>query len=62
MLDEIYSVDLVGAKVKRSFGTALKIISANMKSTSLLVLATILAFYMTPSTEKFVKTVLNFET
>ena len=61
-LDEIYSVDLVGAKIKKSFGTALKIISRNIKATSLLCLATILAFYMTPSAERFVKTVLSFET
>lgn len=62
VLDEISSVDLVGARVKRSFGTALKIISANMKATSALVLATLLAFYMAPSAAPFVKTVLNFET
>jgi hypothetical protein len=62
ILDEIYSVDLVGAKIKRSFGTALKIISANMKATSLLFLATVLVFYMTPSAEKFIKTVVSFET
>ena len=62
ILDEIYSVDLIGTKIKKSFGTALKIISRNMKATSLLFLATILAFYMTPSAEKFVKTVLSFDT
>ena len=62
ILDEMYSVDLIGAKIKKSFGTALKIISKNMKATSLLFLATILAFYMTPSAERFVKTVLSFDT
>jgi len=61
-LDEIYSVDLLGTKIKRSFGTALKIISTNMKTTSLLFLATVLAFYMTPNADRFVKTVLSFET
>jgi hypothetical protein len=61
-LDEIYSVNLVGTKIKKSFGTALKIISTNMRVTSLLFLATILAFYMTPSAERFVKTVLSFDT
>ena len=61
-LDEMYSVDLIGTKIKKSFGTALKIISTNMKATSLLFLATVLAFYMTPSTESFVKTVLSFDT
>ncbi len=62
VLDEVYSVDLTGARVKRSFGTALKIMSSNLQATVLLVLATMLVFYMTPSAEKFVYTVLNFGT
>jgi membrane-bound metal-dependent hydrolase YbcI (DUF457 family) len=62
ILDEMYSVNIVGTKIKKSFGTALKIISMNMKATSLLFLATVLAFYMAPSTERFVKTVLSLDT
>jgi hypothetical protein len=62
VLDEVYSVDLTGARVKRSFGTALKLISSNVKTTGLLVLATILVFCMTPSADRFVHTVLNFDT
>ena len=62
VLDEIYSVDLTGARVKRSFGTALKLISADVKATTCLVLATIVVLYTTPSAEKFVHTVLNFDT
>jgi hypothetical protein len=62
VLDEIYSVDLTGARVKRSFGTALKLISADVKATTCLVLATMVVFYMTPSAEKFVQTVFNFDT
>jgi LexA-binding, inner membrane-associated putative hydrolase len=62
VLDEIYSVDLTGARVKRSFGTALKLISADVKATTCLVLATILVFLTTPSAERFVHTVLNFDT
>ena len=62
VLDEVYSVDLTGARVKRSFGTALKLISSNIKTTGLLVLATLLVFYMTPSADRFVRTVLNFDT
>ena len=62
VLDEIYSVDLTGARVKRSFGTALKLISADVKATTCLVLVTILVFFATPSAEKFVHTVLNFDT
>jgi len=62
ILDEIYSVNLIGANIKRSFGTALKIISANMKTTSLLFLATVLAFSMAPSSKSFVTTVLSLDT
>jgi len=62
VLDEVYSVDLTGARVKRSFGTALKLISSNVKTTGLLVLATMLVFYTTPSADRFVRTVLNFDT
>ena len=62
VLDEIYSVDLTGARVKRSFGTALKLISTHVKATTCLVLATLLVFFTTPSAEKFVQTILNFDT
>src|SRR5215470_2110153 len=62
VLDEIYSVDLTGARVKRSFGTALKLISTHVTATTCLVLATILVFFTTPSAEQFVQTVLNFGT
>ena len=62
VLDELYSVDLTGARVKRSFGTALKLISADVKATTCLVLATILVFFTTPSAERFVHIVLNFDT
>jgi len=61
-LDEIYSVNLIGAKIKKSFGTALKIISMNMMATSLLFLATVLAFSLAPSPQSFVKTVLSIDT
>src|SRR5919198_3910827 len=60
VLDELYSVDLTGARVKHSFGTALKVISSNAKTTSVLALATVLVFYTTPSADRFVHTVLNF--
>ncbi len=61
-LDEVYSVDLTGARVKRSFGTALKIISSDMQPTALLLLATLGVFFLTPSAERFVHTVLSFQT
>lgn len=38
LLDELYSVDLVGARIKRSFGTALKLCSLRQPSHALLML------------------------
>ncbi|MBD3898420.1 metal-dependent hydrolase [Halomonas sp. ML-15] len=38
LLDELYSVDLVGARVKRSFGTAFKLCSLRQPSHALLML------------------------
>lgn len=52
ILDEVYSVDFEGARLKRSFGTALKLYSYNNPKTSLLFLAaTVLAWFMAPSAE-----------
>jgi hypothetical protein len=56
VLDELYSVDLVGAAIKKSFGTALKPFSLQYKKATLvLCLATAAAFYMTPKADTFVK-------
>jgi len=57
LLDELYSVG--NAKLKKSFGSALKIASFRHKiSTVLLVLATLGVFLLTPSTEQLVKTIV----
>jgi len=56
LLDELYSVDLSNAKLKKSFGSALKIASTHHKiSTVLFVLATLGVFLLTPSTNQLVK-------
>jgi hypothetical protein len=56
LLDELYNVDLTNAKLKKSFGTALKIASLRHKfSTVLLLLASLGVFLLTPSTEPLVK-------
>jgi hypothetical protein len=45
-LDELYSVDLMGTSIKRSFGTALKVVSfTDIKATLVLGLATVCLFY-----------------
>jgi len=55
-LDEIYSVDLIGASIKKSFGTALKLCSLQYKKATLaLCLATVLVFYTTPKADTFVR-------
>jgi hypothetical protein len=60
-LDELYSVDLAGAVLKRSFGTALKLARFdNLKATLLLGSATLLLFLCaTPKADTFVRTIGN---
>ena len=58
VLDEIYSVDLTGARVKRSFGTALKADQLECENHLLLVLAHHSGVFTTPSADRFVHTVL----
>ena len=55
VLDEIYSVDFMGNRLKQSFGTALKIVDRRYPAQSggLAVLTVALAF-VTPSTQAFV--------
>jgi len=48
-LDEIYSVDFVGARIKRSFGSALKLIDFERLAASCLVLfVSLVAWFWTP--------------
>jgi LexA-binding, inner membrane-associated putative hydrolase len=59
-LDEMYSVDVTGAKIKKSFGTALKFASANLKTSSILGVATVLVFFLaTPTLDTFLQTLGN---
>ncbi len=56
LLDELYSVDLMNKRLKRSFGTALKIINFNdMKSSMALIIATLLVYLMTPGADQFLQ-------
>jgi LexA-binding, inner membrane-associated putative hydrolase len=60
-LDEMYSVDVTGAKIKKSFGTALKFASyTNLKTSIGLGIATVLVFYFaTPTLDTFLQTLGN---
>ncbi len=58
VLDEIYSVDFNGNRVKRSFGTALKLFEhRNVAASMLMVAATVGVFFLTPSFAGFYEVV-----
>ncbi|MEM7621047.1 MAG: metal-dependent hydrolase [Pseudomonadota bacterium] len=58
LLDEIYSVDFDNTRIKRSFGSAFKLYEYKSIGASLAMLvAAILAFYIAPSSEAFIKSV-----
>jgi len=54
LLDEIYSVDLTGRKIKKSFGSALKLCSKNKKVTFLIYSLLFLIFLFLPQKEMFI--------
>jgi hypothetical protein len=55
VLDEIYSVDVLGTRVKRSFGTALKFYDGRRLDHSLaMAVATVAILFVTPPTKTFV--------
>ncbi|WP_163835242.1 metal-dependent hydrolase [Spartinivicinus ruber] len=56
VLDEIYSVDLVGVRIKRSFGTAIKPIDFRNPLNSLVMAGIVVGlFFLAPSPEPFAK-------
>ncbi|MFT6917056.1 MAG: membrane-bound metal-dependent hydrolase YbcI (DUF457 family) [Motiliproteus sp.] len=63
ILDEMYSVDLSNIRIKRSFGTALKIAHFKNKSSTLLMLvASIVLGYMLPKTDTTMSLLTNWST
>lgn len=62
-LDEFYSVDFMNKRLKQSAGTAFKLIDYNNKLTSSLMgLAVIIVFSLTPSTTLFINTMISPDT
>ncbi len=60
ILDEVYSVDLYGAQMKRSFGTAFKLLSPRSPMASLLLYVTLVAVWpLTPEAHTFINTFTN---
>ena len=64
LLDEIYSVDITGARVKKSFGTALKFASFDQLKTSVaLGIATVAVFFLAaPAVSDFAHALGNQKT
>ena len=57
-LDEIYSVDIEGAHIKKSFGTALKLFDYHSwRASGLMAAAAIAVFFVTPPAKDFWETV-----
>lgn len=63
ILDEIYSVDFSNRRIKRSFGTALKLLDSRkpVKATALALL-TLMAWYAAPSSQVFWDTFTSQQT
>jgi hypothetical protein len=62
-LDEIYSVDLLNRRMKRSAGTALKIYDYKNYWTSVYMFALMLVVYLlTPSSKEFLDVIFNLNT
>ena len=62
-LDEIYAVDFEGAHLKRSFGTALKLYDyRHPRSTFLMLVAMMVAWFVTPSPKKFQQLLMDAST
>ncbi|MGB1311173.1 MAG: metal-dependent hydrolase [Leucothrix sp.] len=63
LLDELYSVDFMNRRIKRSFGTALKLVDTRYAYTSsLIIVLGIGLFFFTPSATRFADTLLSAET
>ena len=58
LLDELYSVDMMGIRLKKSFGTALKPISFTyLKASIALITATLVLYFFAPEGASFIQAV-----
>lgn len=56
LLDEVFSVDLMGRRIKASFGSAMKFYDGrNIGDTSLVAVLTVIAFLLAPPSDAFLK-------
>jgi hypothetical protein len=62
-LDELYSVDFANTRIKRSFGSALKLFDyKNIKISALMLVAVIICYNFTPKSTIFIQTVTSRQT
>jgi len=61
VLDEIYSVDLSGGKIKKSFGTAFKLWSKDKTSTLIFYIVMLVLFFMMPYKKTFYNSFTKFD-
>lgn len=63
LLDEMVSVDFMGHRLKRSFGTALKLVDTNeIVGSVLIIIAIIFCWFFTPQATEFIGTISSAET
>lgn len=63
LLDEIYSVDFMGHRLKRSFGTALKLLDTKERiSSAVIVVSCFIVWFFTPDASQFLDTLSSAET
>jgi len=62
-LDEIYSVDFMNRRIKRSFGTAMKIVDTKQWASSGIIIGIAIgSFWLSPKPTVFINTLLSAET
>ena len=63
LLDEIYSVDFMGRRLKLSFGSAFKLFDKNEAiSTGVIIVGIIIVWFFTPDISQFIDTLTSTET
>lgn len=63
LLDEVYAVDFMNTRIKRSFGTALKLFDyKNWKSAAFIASATVITAFFLPTSTRFSSIVFNADT
>lgn len=63
VLDEIYSIDISNNRIKRSFGTALKLFDyKNLSLSIIMVLATLIGYKIAPSSKEIYQVITDINT